>query len=139
MGNILFLNMLIVARIAIGLFFVFSGYHKLFNKDRHATLVVTLQQCKVPYLPFMQWWVPGWELAGGIMVISGWWPLTIVGSAALIVICTIACVTDGRKRIVSEAPIDRADTVDDVLYLPEFLYIILLLIFMAQAIATSGM
>jgi uncharacterized membrane protein YphA (DoxX/SURF4 family) len=50
-------------RIALGIFFAISGYHKLFNASRHATLTRTLQDdgcapcrscngsCPVLYLP----------------------------------------------------------------------------------------
>lgn len=122
-----------VARTLTGLFFAISGYHKLFNKQRHESLVATLRDCGVPGIPFMQWWVPGWEFVGGLMLISGWWPLVLLGGAALIVVCSVACLTDGRKRIASYMPIDKADVIDDVLYLPEFLYIVLIVIAMAQA------
>lgn len=128
-----------VARVATGTFFVFSGYHKLTNPERHAALCATLKSCGVPFLGFMQWWVPGWEFAGGLMVASGWWPAVILGSLALTVICLIACMTDGRKRIAGYKPIDLADRVDDVLYLPEFLYILLLLVAFSRAVEASGL
>jgi putative oxidoreductase len=113
----LFLN-----RVALGLFFTFSGYHKLFNKERHATFVATLASCHVPLLGFNQWFVPSVEFMGGLALVSGVAsPLACLG---LICVCLVAVCTDGLKRVVSYVPIDRADYVDDVLYLPEVLYII---------------
>lgn len=111
----LFLN-----RVALGLFFVFSGYHKLFNAQRHASLVATLARCGVPLLAFNQWFVPCVEFFGGLALLSG--VLAPLAAVGLICVCLIACLTDGRKRIASMQPIDAADYCDDVLYLPEALY-----------------
>ncbi|HEY2465288.1 MAG TPA: hypothetical protein VGI32_14615 [Steroidobacteraceae bacterium] len=46
----------------------------------------------------------------------------------LIVIILIANATSGRQRIRSFMPIDRADRLDDWLYLPETLYAFMLLV-----------
>lgn len=113
---------LLVNRVGLGLFFAISGYHKLFNSNRHASLVATLKQCGVPAIGFCQWFVPSVEFLGGLSLISGL--LSPFASMGLICVCLVAVLTDGLKRITSYAPIDRADYVDDVLYLPEFLYII---------------
>ena len=45
-----------------------------------------------------------------------------VAALGLVVICLVACVTDGPRRVESYAPIDAADRLDDWLYLPELLY-----------------
>jgi hypothetical protein len=37
-----------IARVATGSFFALSGFHKLFNRARHRTLVNTLKDCGVP-------------------------------------------------------------------------------------------
>lgn len=138
-ADLLSTTALTVAQTGTGVFFAFSGWHKLTNPARHAALVETLKECGVPFLPFMQYWVPGWELAGGLMVLSGLWPLQIVGALALITICAIACATDGRKRVNGYQPIDLADRIDDWLYLPEILYILLLSIILSEAVASSGL
>lgn len=111
-------------RVATGAFFVISGYHKLFNATRHATFLKTLEACGVPFLPVMQWFVPSVEFLGGLGVTLGF--LTPLSALGLIVICLVATCTDGMKRIHAWQPLDRADRVDDVLYLPEVLYIVLL-------------
>ena len=58
-------------RVALGIFFAISGYHKLFNPSRHATLTQTLQDDGVHALPIMQWLVPGIEFSGGWALIVG--------------------------------------------------------------------
>lgn len=118
-------------RLALGLFFAFSGYHKLFNAQRHASLVATLKSCHVPLLGFNQWFVPSVEFLGGLSLLSG--ILSPFASLGLICVCLVAVATDGLKRVRSYQPIDKADYCDDVLYLPEVLYIFALLI-----VATLG-
>ena len=117
------------ARIATGVFFAFSGYHKLTNAKRRATFIATLQACGVPCISVMQWFVPGVELGGGLGVAFGL--LTPLAAAGLAAICVVAVYADGMGRVRTWDAIDRADVIDDVLYLPEVLYILLLALFVA--------
>jgi uncharacterized membrane protein YphA (DoxX/SURF4 family) len=105
-----------IARIATGSFFALSGFHKLFNSARHRTLVNTLKACGVPCVPAMQWFVPSIELTAGLGLAFGF--LTPLAALGLIAICVVATCTDGLKRIRSWQPLDKADAVDDLLYLP---------------------
>lgn len=45
-------------RVAVGMFFMFSGYHKLFNAQRHRVMLDELNALHVPALRINQWWVP---------------------------------------------------------------------------------
>lgn len=111
-------------RVAVGTFFMFSGYHKLFNVQRHATLVAELTALRVPAVRFNQWWVPSVEFLGGAAVVIGFLaPLSALG---LLVICLVACWTAGPDRVRAYHPIDRCDWMDDWLYLPETLYAFML-------------
>ena len=58
-------------RIAVGAFFMLSGYHKLFNAERHRTIVDELKALGVPAVGFNQWWVPLVEFAAGGAVLVG--------------------------------------------------------------------
>jgi uncharacterized membrane protein YphA (DoxX/SURF4 family) len=118
-----------IARVATRSFFALSGFHKLFNRARHRTLVKTLGSCGVPCVGAMQWFVPSVELSAGLGLAFGF--LTPLAALGLIAICVVATCTDGLKRIKSWQPLDKADAVDDLLYLPEFIYIILLSFFVA--------
>ena len=113
---------LLMNRVILGLFFSISGFHKLFNKQRHITLTNELKSLGIPALWFNQWWVPSVEFAGGLALISG--VLAPFAAMGLMVICLIATCTAGVKRIPSYQPIDWADWLDDLLYLPEVLYLI---------------
>ena len=109
-------------RVALGAFFAISGYHKLFNTSRHATLTRTLQDDGVHALPIMQWLLPGAEFAGGLALIIGL--LSVIAAFGLFVICAGAVALDAVKRIREWRPIDRADWLGDLLYVPEALYCI---------------
>ena len=117
-------------RIAMGLFFVISGYHKLFNRQRHATIRQTMVADHVPEATFNSWFVPCVEFSGGAALIIGF--LTPLAALGLFVVCCAAAIVDGLKRIIGWNPIDRADYVDDVLYLPEVLYAFILLALIFQ-------
>jgi putative oxidoreductase len=112
-------------RIAVGAFFMLSGFHKLFNSERHRSFVDELKGLGVPALGFNQWWVPSVEFtAGGGVLIGFLAPLAALG---LLVVILVAIVTSGRQRIKLYKPIDEADRIDDWLYLPETLYAFMLI------------
>lgn len=120
----------LVVRVATGVFFVFSGFHKLTNAKRRATFIATLQACGVPFIPVMQWFVPGVEFLGGLGVAFGF--LTPLAALGLATICLVAACVDGMGRVKAWGAIDKADVIDDVLYLPEVLYILLLTLFVTN-------
>jgi uncharacterized membrane protein YphA (DoxX/SURF4 family) len=131
MMNLLFLGIgwtdlaITLNRIAVGAFFMLSGYHKLFNADRHRTFADELKALGVPAVGFNQWWVPLVEFtAGGALVVGLFAPLAALG---LLVVILIASATSGRQRLKLFKPIDEADRIDDWLYLPETLYAFMLI------------
>jgi putative oxidoreductase len=111
---------LLLNRVALGLFFSISGYHKMFNASRHATLARTLQEDGVRPLPVMEWLVPAVEFSGGCALLIGL--LSALAAFGLGVICLGAVALDAIKRIDSWQPLNRLDRVGDLLYLPEMLY-----------------
>jgi uncharacterized membrane protein YphA (DoxX/SURF4 family) len=132
MRNILFAGIgwtdlaMTLNRIAVGAFFMLSGFHKLFDAPRHRTFVDELKALGVPAVGFNQWWVPLVEFsAGGAVLIGLLAPLAALG---LLVIILVAMATSGRQRIKLYKPIDEADRIDDWLYLPETLYAFMLII-----------
>jgi uncharacterized membrane protein YphA (DoxX/SURF4 family) len=113
---------LVLNRVALGAFFAIGGYHKLFNASRHATLTRTLEDDRVHAVPIMQWLLPSVEFGGGFALIIGL--LSVLAAFGLFVICLGALALDAVKRIRPWKPIDRADWLSDLLYLPEALYCI---------------
>jgi uncharacterized membrane protein YphA (DoxX/SURF4 family) len=113
-------------RIAVGMFFMFSGYHKLFNAERHRVFADELRSLHVHAVGINQWWVPLVEFSAGAAVVIGLFaPLAALG---LLFIILVASATTGRERIKGYKPIDRADRIDDWLYLPETLYAFMLIL-----------
>jgi uncharacterized membrane protein YphA (DoxX/SURF4 family) len=113
-------------RIAVGAFFMLSGYHKLFNAERHRSIVDELKALGVPAVGFNQWWVPLVEFTAGSAVLVGL--LAPLAALGLLVIILVAMATSGRRRIKLYKPIDESDRIDDWLYLSETLYAFMLLI-----------
>lgn len=111
-------------RAAVGVFFAISGFHKLFNVARHTRLVQTLQANNLPAVNFLQWWVPFWEFTSGVMLAVGLF--TAFSAAVLAIICIVACACEARERVAAYKPINWADALDDYLYLPEVLYLVML-------------
>ena len=116
-------------RFALGSFFVLSGVHKLTNAERHQTFVETLRALGIPRIGLFQWFVPGVEFFGGLGVAVGC--LTPLAALGLLVICSVALLTNSPTVVASYKPIDRADRVDDWLYQPELMYALMLLYFIA--------
>ncbi|MEO8524831.1 MAG: DoxX family protein, partial [Caldimonas sp.] len=79
-------------RVALGLFFSISGYHKLFNAARHATLTRTLQDDGVRGVQVMQWAVPGVEFSAGCALLIGL--LSALAAFGLFVVCIGAVALD---------------------------------------------
>jgi len=112
-------------RIAVGMFFMLSGYHKLFNPQRHRAFADELKGLGVHAVGFNQWWVPTVEFTAGFAVVIGF--LAPLAALGLLVITFVAIATSGPQRIKVYKPIDEADRVDDWLYLPEILYAFMLI------------
>jgi uncharacterized membrane protein YphA (DoxX/SURF4 family) len=117
---------LFINRVALGAFFAISGFHKLFNRQRHEIFLRELVSDRVPRVGFNQWFVPSIEFFGGLALLTG--ILAPLAALGLLVICLVAVLTSGKRRVISSMPIDRADYLDDVLYLPEVLYLVMLVV-----------
>jgi uncharacterized membrane protein YphA (DoxX/SURF4 family) len=89
--------------------------------------VETLRDLGIPRIGMLQWFVPGVEFFGGLGVAVGF--LTPLAALGLLVICSVALLTNSPTVVASYKPIDRADRVADWLYQPEMMYALMLLYF----------
>ncbi len=115
-------------RIAVGAFFMLSGYHKLFNAERHQSIVDELKALGVPAIGFNQWWVPLVEFPPPALQR----PVGL-GAHSPRSACWSSSSSPWRRRGRQRKsklykPIDRADHLDDWLYLPETLYAFMLIV-----------
>jgi len=124
-------------RIAVGVFFMLSGCHKLFNPQRHLSFVGELKELGVPAVGFNQWWVPTVEFTGGGGVAIGF--LAPLAALGLLVTILVAIATSGQQRIKVYKPIDQADRIDDWLYLPETLYAFMLILVVSAGAGPYGL
>ncbi len=115
-----------ILRLGMGTFFSISGYLKLFNPVRHTTIAQTMVDDHIPKPNFNSWFVPIAEFMGGFALLIGLF--TPAAALGLFVICCGATVTDGLKRIGGWKPLNKADYLDDILYLPEALYALILIV-----------
>src|SRR3984885_15384588 len=100
-------------RVALGAFFAISGYHKLFNASRHATLTRTLQDDGVHAVPIMRWLLPSGEFSCGWALIVGL--LSVLAAFGLFVICIGALALDAVKRKLTISSSGRAHYLADLL------------------------
>jgi putative oxidoreductase len=114
---------ILLARISLGLFFAVSGGNKLFVASRTRQMYETLVGAGTPYPHFMTWFVSSIEFLSGCLLIVGL--LSSLCCAALIVDMIVAIATVRLATI--PAGLSALDWLDDLLYLPETLYIILLI------------
>ena len=92
-------------RIAVGMFFMLSGYHKLFNPQRHRAFADELKGLGVHAIGLNQWWVPTVEFTAGAAVVIGL--LAPLAALGLLVVILVAIVTSGPQRIGVYKPIDE--------------------------------
>jgi uncharacterized membrane protein YphA (DoxX/SURF4 family) len=107
------------------MYFMFSGYHKLFNTERHRVFADEPRSLHVAAVGINQLLVPFVEFsAGGAVVIGLTAPLAALG---LLVVILVASATSGRERMQAFKPINKADRINDWLHLPEPLYAFILI------------
>jgi putative oxidoreductase len=115
-----------ILRLSVGTFFAISGYHKLFDPAVHREMRDTLIADHIPLIRLNEWWVPFVEFTAGIALALGF--ASVISAALLGIICLVACGVDGLKRIEADYhPGKASDWLDDILYLPETLYAVMLL------------
>ena len=113
---------ILLARISLGVFFAISGGNKLFVASRTRQLYETLAGAGIPIPHFMTYFVASVEFVGGCLLIIGL--LSSLCCAALVVQMIVAIATVRLATI--PAGLSFLDRLDDFLYLPETMYILIL-------------
>jgi len=111
---------ILLVRVAIGLFFAISGGNKLFVTGGSKPVYETLVKAKVPFPHQMAYFVSGVEFVGGSLLTVGF--LSSPASVALLIDMTVAVLTNTLSSVPKG--LSRLNWLDDVLYLPEVLYVL---------------
>ena len=112
---------ILLVRVALGLFFAISGANKLFVAGRRQTMYETLVEAKVPFPCQMTYFVSGVEFVGGSLLIVGF--LSSLACVTLLVDMLVAILT--TKLSAMPKGLSPLNWLDDFLYLPEVLYVLL--------------
>jgi putative oxidoreductase len=114
---------ILLARLSLGVFFAISGGNKLFVASRTRQMYETIAGAGIPLPHFMTYFVSSVEFIGGCLLVIGL--LSSLCCAALIIQMIVAIITVRLATI--PAGLSFLNWLDDFLYLPETLYIIILI------------
>jgi putative oxidoreductase len=112
---------ILLVRVSIGLFFAISGANKLFVAGGTKPVYDTLVAAKVPYPRQTAYFVAGVEFICGALVALGL--LSSPACAALMIDMIVAILTNTLATVPKG--LSRLNWLDDVLYLPEVLYVLI--------------
>jgi putative oxidoreductase len=111
---------ILLVRVSIGLFFAISGANKLFVAAGTKPVYETLVKAKVPFPQLTAYFVSGVEFVCGSLLTVGF--LSSPASVALMIDMIVAILTNTLATVPKG--LSRLNWLDDVLYLPEVLYVL---------------
>ena len=114
---------ILLARVSLGVFFAISGGNKLFVASRTRQMYETLAGAGIPFPHFMTYFVSSVEFISGCLLVIGL--LTSLCCVALIIQMIVAITTVQLATIPKG--LSFLNWLDDLLYLPEAMYIIILI------------
>jgi putative oxidoreductase len=112
----------LLARISLGVFFAISGGNKLVVASHYKEMYDTIAGAGIPFPYFMTYFVSSVEFVCGCLLIIGL--LSSLCCVALLVDMIVAITTVELATIKAQSFIDW---LDDFLYLPQVMYIIIFL------------
>lgn len=111
---------ILLVRVSIGLFFAISGANKLFRAGGTKPVYETLVKAKVPFPQLTAYFVSGVEFVCGSLLTVGF--LSSPACMALSIDMIVAILTNTLATLPKG--LSRLNWLDDVLYLPEVLYVL---------------
>src|ERR1700738_5302550 len=112
---------ILLVRVSLGLFFAISGANKLFVAGSTQTMYYTPVEAKVPFPHLMTYFASALEFVGGSLLTVGF--LSSLACVALLVDMLVAILT--TKLSAMPKGLSPLNWLDDFLYLPEVLYVLL--------------
>jgi putative oxidoreductase len=113
---------ILLVRVSLGLFFAMSGANKLFVAGSTQTMYETFVAAKVPFPHLMTYLVSGVEFVSGSLLTVGF--LSSLTCVALSGDMLVAILTTK----LSAMPKGLSNWLDDFLYLPEVLYVLVFIL-----------
>lgn len=113
----------LLARISLGVFFAISGANKLFVASHFKQMYETIVGGGIPFPHVMTYFVSSVEFLGGCLLVIG---LFSSLCCVALIIDMIVAITTVQLATIPKA-LSFIDWLDDLLYLPEILYIIIFL------------
>jgi len=114
---------ILIARLAVGLLFVLSGRGKLFIPERREVMRQTMLNAHIPFPESNAFFVSMVEFVCGALLVIG--ALTPLACLMLGGVMITAIATTAIRNIKASAPLDW---LSELLYLPEILYLVILLL-----------
>jgi putative oxidoreductase len=114
---------ILIARLAVGLLFFLSGRSKLFIAGRREVMRQTMINAHIPFPEFNALFVSTVEFVCGALLVIG--ALTPLACLMLGGVMITAIATTAIRNIKASAPLDW---LSELLYLPEILYVVILLL-----------
>jgi putative oxidoreductase len=111
----------ILARVSLGVFFAISGGNKLFVASQYKLMYETIVSAGIPFPLFTAYFVSSVEFVCGCLLIIGL--LSTLCCMAFIIDMVVAISTVQLATITKG--LSFVDWLDDFLYLPEVMYIII--------------
>jgi len=111
---------ILLVRVSIGLFFAISGANKLFVASGIKPVYDTLVQARVPFPRQTAYFVAGVEFVCGSLLTVG--VLSSPACVTLMINMIVAILTNTLATVPKG--LSRLNWLDDVLYLPEVLYVL---------------
>jgi putative oxidoreductase len=118
----------LLARISLGVFFAISGGNKLFVASQHKLMYETIVGAGIPFPHVMTYFVSSVEFVCGCLLVIGL--LSILCCMAFIIDMIVA-ITTVQLATIAKA-LSFVDWLDDFLYLPEVMYIIIFLLLISS-------
>jgi len=113
----------LLARISLGVFFAISGGNKLFVTSQQKLMYETIVNAGIPFPQVMTYFVSSMEFVCGCLLIIG---LLSTLCCLAFIIDMIVAITTVQLATITKA-LSFIDWLDDFLYLPEVMYIIIFL------------
>jgi len=113
---------ILLARVAVGLLFFLSGRAKLFSATRRQEMRQTLIEAHVPFPEITAVLVSTVEFVCGLLLVIG--ALTPLASLMLAGVMIVAITTTAIRNVEASS---AAEWLSAILYLPEVLYLIILI------------